>query len=467
MWRVLEIGLLLSWRIRGRSFMKILVSFTATSFVVSALILGPLIPSELGFEGMQAHASEDRPAQKKKKTRRVPTISEFIFKKLGEAQEMMDAKEYGLAAEYLREMLARSKKYNGNELGNIHNMLGYIAFLKEDFNGAISAYEQVLAQGDDITEGLEVTTLYTIAQLSFVTENYQNALDYMELWISKAENPGPEPRIFMGQVYYQMNDYSSALAQIKNGIRIAQERGTKVKENWWSLVAFLYYEKEDFQSYTDTMKILVKDFPKRDYWMRLAGIYGQEGKENLQLNTLQAAYAGDYFERESDFTSLAGLLMAKEVPFKAAKVLKDGLEREIVERTARNLQSYGQAWQLAQEVDEAIPVFEEAAEMSDDGKIYERLAYLYMEDDQYKQCVSSAKGAIDKGGLRKLQTIYIVKGMCEFNQNELKTARRSFVSCRTESRKDKDNNNVRICAQWITFIDREASRQAQLAAAGG
>ena len=106
------------------------------------------------------------------------------------------------------------------------------------------------------------------------------------------------------------------------------------------------------------MKILVKDFPKRDYWMRLAGIYGQEGEENLQLNTLQAAYAGDYFERESDFTSLAGLLMAREVPFKAAKVLKDGLEREVVERTARNLQSYGQAWQLAQEVDEAIPVFE-------------------------------------------------------------------------------------------------------------
>ena len=64
---------------------------------------------------------------------------------------------------------------------------------EEDFKAAIYAYEQVLAQGEDITEGLEVTTLYTIAQLSFVVENYQDALDYMELWISKADNPGPEP----------------------------------------------------------------------------------------------------------------------------------------------------------------------------------------------------------------------------------------------------------------------------------
>ena len=447
--------------------MKILTSFTALGLAVCVGLLGPVAVSEFGFEGTQVQAAEGRSAEKKKKTRRVPTISESIFKKLGEAQEMMDAKEYGLAEQFLKDMLNRSKKYNGNELGNIHNMLGYIAFLKEDFKAAIYAYEQVLAQGEDVTEGLEVTTLYTIAQLSFVVENYQDALDYMELWISKADNPGPEPRIFMGQVYYQMKDYPNALIQIQNGIRIAQERGTKVKENWWALVAFLFYEKEDFQGYTDTMKILVRDFPKRDYWIRLAGIYGQEGQERLQLNTLQAAYAGDYFETETDFTNLAGLLMQREAPYKAAKILRDGLDREIVKRSDRNLQSYGQAWQLAQEVDEAIPVFEEAAKLSDDGKIYERLAYLYMEDDQYKQCVTSAQGALDKGGLRKLQTMYIVKGMCEYNQNQLKTARKSFVSCRSESRKDKDNNNVRICAQWITFIDRESTRQAQLAAAGG
>ena len=447
--------------------MKISTYFTAFGLASCIGLLGPVTVSEFGFEGSQVQAAEGRSGEKKKKTRRVPTISEFIFKKLGEAQEMMDAKEYGLAEQFLKDMLNRSKRYNGNELGNIHNMLGYIAFLKEDYKGAIYAYEQVLSQGEDITEGLEVTTLYTIAQLSFVNENYQDALDYMEIWISKADNPGPEPRIFMGQVYYQMKDYPNALMQIQNGIRIAQERGTKVKENWWSLVAFLYFEKEDFQGYMDTMKILVRDFPKRDYWIRLAGIYGQEGQERLQLNTLQAAYAGDYFETETDFTNLAGLLMQREAPYKAAKVLRDGLDREIVKRSASNLQSYGQAWQLAQEVDEAIPIFEEAAKLSDDGKIYERLAYLYMEDDQYKQCVTSAEGALDKGGLRKLQTMYIVKGMCEYNQNKLKTARKSFVSCRSESRKDKDNNNVRVCAQWITFIDREATRQAQLAAAGG
>ena len=105
--------------------------------------------------------------------------------------------------------------------------------------------------------------------------------------------------------------------------------------------------------------------------------------------------------------------------------------------------------------------------MADDGKIYERLSYLYLESDQYDKCVDSATGALDKGGLRKDQSVYIVKGMCLFNQNKLTTARTAFVSCRRVARQDKDTANQRICGQWITYIDRESKRQAQLAAASG
>ena len=41
-----------------------------------------------------------------------------------------------------------------------------------------------------------------------------------------------------------------------------------------------------------------------------------------------------------------------------------------------------------------------------------------------------------------------------------------FVSCRNEARRDDDSVNVRTCAQWITYIDREKDRIAKLAAAG-
>jgi tetratricopeptide (TPR) repeat protein len=435
---------------------------------VIALLFAMLAP--LGHDGSlgvaQAAAAEEEP-KKKQKTRRVPSLSESVYKKLGEGQEAIDAKDFDLALEVIQGALNRSRRYNENEIANLHNMLGYIYYLKDDYDGALREYKIVVEQGEKIPEGLEVTTLYTVAQLSYVQANYDDALYYMEVWITKATNPSAAPRFFMATVYYQMKDYNKAIEQMELGIQIAQERGTDITEQNWSLLTFLYFEKEDWPNVIRVLQVLVEEFPKREHWVRLAGVYGQEGFEKEQLYTLEAAYTADFLEKQTDFTNLAGLLMQEEVPIRAAKVLEDGLNRKAIERDSKNLQSLGQAWQLAQEVDKAIPIFEEAAGMADDGKIYERLSYLYLESDQFEKCVDSATGALDKGGLRKSQSVYIVKGMCLFNQNKLSPARSAFVSCRRVARDEKDKTNQRICGQWITFIDRESKRQAQLAAASG
>ena len=430
--------------------------------LVAAWLLG--LPLTFGAAPM-AWSEAAQEEQPRHKTRRVPSMSEATFKKLAEAQEFIDAKDLSGAQAVLEGMLDRSRRYNGNEIGQIHNMLGFVHFSKEDYPKAIHHYQTVLAQGEDIPEGLETTTLYTLAQLSFVDERYQDALRYMETWISKAQNPGPEPRIFMGQVYYQMEDYGNAVRQIETGIAVARERGTEVKENWWALLNYLYFEQENWPRVLETLEILVRDFPKREYWLRLAGIQGQEGMEKQQIYTMMAAYEGGFLTKESDLTTYAGLLMQDEVPIRAVRVLKQGFDDELIERTDRNLRAFGQAYQLSQEVDEAIPLFEEAAELAEDGKIYESLAQLYFEDEKFGECVGAAAHALEKGGLRKVQSVHIVRGMCEFNRDRLAPARRSFASCRSEARRVRDESNQRVCQQWITYIDRESERRRHIEAA--
>ena len=409
--------------------------------------------------------AEEAPA-KKQKTRRVPSLSEAVYKKLGKGQELIDLKDFDGALAEIQEALQRSRRYNENEIANLHNMLGYIYYLKEDYNNALREYKIVVSQGEKIPEGLETTTLYTVAQLSYVQENYQDALKYMEIWISKALNPSSAPRFFMATVYYQMKEYDKAIGQMELGIQIAEERGTTVKEQNWGLLTFLYFEKEDWPNVIETLKVLVEKFPKREHWVRLAGVYGQEGYEKEQMYSLEAAYTLGFLEKKTDFTNLAGLLMQEEVPYRAAKVLVAGFKAEAIEEDSTTLQALGQAWQLSQEVDNAIEAYESAAKLSEDGKIYERLSYLYLEDDQYARCVDSASGALDKGGLRKSQSVYIVKGMCQYNLDKLTAARDSFVQCRRVSRREEDTANQRVCGQWITFIDRESARLKQLAAAG-
>ena len=414
------------------------------------------------FSINMSYAAEESAAARKK-TRRIPTMSESTYKKLAEAQELIDLKELAPAAKVLHDMLeSRRRPLNGNETGQVHNILGFLYFSMEDYERAIYHYRIVANQGDKIPEGLEVTTLYTLAQLSFVAERFQDALDYMVIWLSKAENPGPDPHIFMGQVYYQMEDFPRAIEQIERGVAVAQERGTEVKENWWSLLNYLYYEQENWPKVLEVLGILVRDFPKREYWIQLAGIHGQEGQEIEQLGAMEAAHVGDYLEEERDFTTLAGLLMQAEAPYRAAKVLDRGLRDGVIEKTSTNLRSLGQAWQLSQETKKAIQRFEEAGKAADDGKIYERLSALYLDNDEFPKCVTAANNALRKGGLRKKQNVYVIRGMCEYNRDRLTTARKSFASCRNESRRAKDKGNTRICQQWMTYIDRELARRRAL-----
>ncbi|MCZ6890462.1 MAG: tetratricopeptide repeat protein [Gammaproteobacteria bacterium] len=440
--------------------------------VVIAVTFGvvPVVPgigSEPAYAAEKQSAADKKRAERKRKTRRVPTISEQTYRKLSEVQEAIDVEDLNLALEVLNDITKRRSRYNANELGQIHNMYAYVYFNQENYAQAIKHYEQVVAQGDGVPQGLEIATLYSLAQLNFIEEQYRESLRYMQLWLTKADNPGPEPHIFMGQVYYQMEDYGSAIVQIETGIQVAQDRDRAVKENWWQLLRYLYFESEDWDKVLDILEILVRDFPKREYWMQLAGVYGQQEMDREQMLAMETAHVGKFLTRESDLLTYAGLLMQEEIPYRAAKWLEQGFDDGTIEDTSKNLQALGQAWQLAQEVDKAIPVFEKAGSKSDDGEILARLASLYLEADEFVKCSNAADRAIKKGGLKKAYNTQMVQGMCLFNRDRLTAARSVFVDARNASRRSENKSVQRMCQQWITYIDRERSRRAQLEAAIG
>ena len=425
-----------------------------------AVFLLSLFPLPAGVSDGIAFAAEE-----KKQTRRVPTMTEATYKKLAQAQELIDAEDYQGALDALNGMLDRRRRYNGNELGAIYNMMAFVYYAVDRYDQAIVAYEQVLAQGDQISEGMETQIIYSLAQLHYSEENFNEALHYMQTWLDQADSPSPEPHIFMAQVYYRMDDFPNATIHVEKAINIAQERGTEVKEPWWGLLKYLYFEQDDWAKVLDILEILVRDFPKREYWVQLGQVYGQEGYESKQVYTYEAAHVAGYLDRESDMRNYAGLLMQSTVPYRAAKWLQKAIDEGIVEDTPDNLQSLGQAYQMAQEVDSAIPVFEKAGTKSDDGEILARLATLYLDKDEYKKCTDSAESALEKGGLRKPFNTQVIHGMCLFNRDRLTQARKVFVGARTAARGAKDRNVERICSRWVAHIDNEAKRRELLAAA--
>lgn len=422
-----------------------------------------------------AHAEQGESARSSKKPRRVPHMQEPTYRRLGEIQELMEEKQYQEALPMLQQMLESKRRYNNNEKASIHKLLAFIYFEMEDQLKTIHHFEQVIAQVPDITEGMENSTLETLARLYFqeamehdgapeAQQWFKKTLDTIQDWMSKVDEVGPDAHEFIARVHYQQGNMAEAIEHMEIAVRLAQERGTQVKEQWWLLLQHLYADKDDWNRVVEIGEILVKEFPKRINWMTLAGAYGETDQPEKQLWTLEAAHVGGYLDRESDFYTYAGLLLQSEIPNRASKYLAQSMKAEQVERSVKNLRLLGQAYHVGRDVDEAIPVLEEAGGLAEDGETFSRLAGLYLQRDEYDKCRDAAQRALDKGGLRRPLAAKMTKGNCLFNLHKYSEASKVFRDVGREARKSKDTRTeAMLASDWLKYIDNERKRMEELA----
>ncbi|TQV77638.1 tetratricopeptide repeat protein [Exilibacterium tricleocarpae] len=429
--------------------------------------LGSVVMQELGQEGFtagSAFAQQDEKQKPKYKTRKTPALRESVFKKFAVVQELVSPEEEGAkpnfpkALEELKDIQKGTDKFNKYEKAQLYNYFGFVYYTLENYKEAIRYYKLVVAQSPEIPIGLEQGTMYTIAQLYFVLEDYPNAIKALLAWMEVAPIVGSDSHILLAQAYYQSNQMGPALKHTNIAIDDWEGRNKIPKENWYSLQRALYYDKNDYKKVINILEKMVRHYPKMTYWRQLAGMYGSVNREKDQLYAMEALYVMGGLNKEKELLNLAYLLMGEEVPYKAAKVVGKGLKDKIVEPTSKNLEFYAQALRLAQEVEDSIPVMARAARKSDKGDLFARLAGIYLDNDQNKEALEAAADAIKKGGVKRMDQLYVVQGMARANLGRYEAALKDFNQCA------KDKRSKKTCTQWAKYIESEIKREKQLAA---
>ena len=414
-------------------------------------------PSLSGMHSGEVLAQSESGSEQK--TRKTPAMREKVYKKLAEAQELAEAEDINGAQRILNDLRGQ-EDMNSYEKAQMWNFFGYIYYTLERYPDAIRAYQSVLEQ-PDLPEALETGTIYTLAQLSFQTEEYQQAADLLNRWFESANNPGPEAYILLGQAYYQLGRHQDMIGPIETAMDIARGKERPVKENWWLLLRVAYYELENYAKVRDILQTLVVTWPKKEYWTQLAAVYGELDQEIQQLNAYMAAYDQGMLVRSTELVQLSQLFLQAEVPSKAAQVLEKGFEADQVDKTVANYRVLAQALMLAGENAKAVDPLQSAARMSDDGELSFRLAQTYFNLDRYGDAIGSAQDALRKGGLKRTDQAHVIIGMAAFELERFDTARKAFQDARTFSLSRKISN------QWITYINNEVARKRQLAEALG
>ncbi|MDJ0905868.1 MAG: hypothetical protein QNI96_07605 [Woeseiaceae bacterium] len=425
---------------------------------MSRITKATCLPLLLGLLAGPALAQDDEDAAEREsrnqKTKQAQAVSKEVYEKIEKAQEMVDAKDYAGALRSLNN-LYNPDKLTEYEQSNVLNYIGFVYYNMDDIPNAMRTYEKMLAI-PSLEETLRKNTTYTLAQLYTMQEDYPKALTTLDKWFLLETNPRPEAFILKAQNLYQVERYAEMIEPIRNAMRVAEERGKEVKEDWYALLNFAYFQQEDYRQVRDIQKIMLVNWPKKRYWFSLAGAYTELGEDENLINAYAAAYDQRMLEKESELVTMAQLYMQREVPYKAAVLLEAEMESGRVARSAKNYRLLSQAWQLSMEDEKAIPALTEAARLSTDGELDVRLGNALLNTGQYGECVKAVETGLRKGGLKSPDNAYISLGMCLYNQRKYTASIQAFQNAA------KTPRSRRMANQWITVIRSEIERNEQI-----
>lgn len=443
-------------RLVSQFFRQLVVCSWAASVSLSLLVVADQA-FDAGF--VSTATAQDAP-KKERETRKTPALRNNIYEKLAEAQVFAEAKQYIEAEAVLNDMLdatSKKSKLNRYELANVYNTYAYLRYAVEDYDGALNYYQKVIDQRPEIPLALEINTLYTVAQLYFLQENWKKGIDTLNTWMSVTDTPSTNAYVLLANGYFQLKDYDKSLSNIQIAIDREEAAGKLPKEQWYNLARFIHFDRDNFRAALDILEILIMYYPKKQYWVQASHLYGEEKDEARQLAMLEATYEQNLLDRSQDIVLLSQLYLQAEVPFPAARAMEKGLADDIVEKESKNYELAGVAWRQAQEVTKSLPMLEAAASKSEKGELYARLGNVYLDVDKNKEAVEALKRGLDRGGVKRPDQARLALGMAYFNLGDFNAARRAF----REARKDKRARSY--ADQWLKYITSEENRLEELA----
>ena len=377
----------------------------------------------------------------------------------------------------LRRDMANLKSYDRSVMWNAW---AFVYFSDGKYDQAMDAYYNLINE-PEVTIGLRVGALLSLAQLHLVQENYKEGIELILQWMNEVEKVTAQSYSLLGQAYYQTGDFRKSLSSMETAVTMAEEEGYKPRENWYVIMAACIGElkkeigeKESLLRQIDIYEILVNLYPKKQYFIQLGGSYGQLGREKDYMITLKAAHQKDFLNKESEYLALTQLLLLNQNPYWAAQVFVSGQKKMItivdekteeekvvpvIKDTEKNLKLLADAWRMAQEIDKAIPVLEKAANMSKDGESFVLLGYLYLSEDKVEKAVEAINKGLEKGKVKKLSQVYLTLGQAYFELEEFEDAKKNFrIAARDKDKKIKQQAN-----NWIKYTENEEIRVANLA----
>lgn len=379
-------------------------------------------------------------AQEEEEGRRsAPTISQRTGEKLNEAIEFLNNDDYASARAVMSDInLERLSPY---ERSRVEQIWSGIEYSEGDYRAAREHLQQAIAAGG-FNEREASQAKYQIAQIYMTEENWQQGAAALEEWFRTAPEPNSSAYYLLAAAYYQMEDLDAALEPAKKAV----EMSNRPQSSWIELLLALYLTRENYDEALPLLERLIAMEPQeKNHWLRLSSLYQQEEQYGEALAALQVAYNAGFLEQGSEYERLSDMLRFNEIPYRAARVLKQAMDDGHVESDSENYEKLANAWIQARDFEEAIPPLTRAAELSDTGDLFMRLGQVQVQREGWSEAVEALEQALEKGDLEDPGQTNLLMGIALFNLDRVNEAREYFQrAARSEEQREMARDYIRL-----------------------
>ena len=254
-------------------------------FFVFSLVFIPFV--------IDAQSQDKKVTYKKARALQTSTAKKIV--KVVEALERVDEEgkedpDYLTVKEILNDLLEKGDSLRSYDRSVMWNYWAYLYMVEENYPKAYEAYKKLLAEPES-TIPLRVASLYALAQISMSQGNFEEGVKFVLQWMDEVEVITAQGWSLLGGGYYQLGtdkkleseklDYfEKAIESMLNAVQIAEVEQYTPKENWYIIMAACYSSlkprigiEESLNKQLEIYEILVNLFPKKQYFLNLAGIY--------------------------------------------------------------------------------------------------------------------------------------------------------------------------------------------------
>jgi tetratricopeptide (TPR) repeat protein len=403
----------------------------AHRFFLAILCVGALV-------GFATPAS----AQKAAAAAAATTVSEWAYRKLNRAQELLGQNKPKEALVVMEEM-AKRQRLNDHERALMWQTFGFIYSAQERYKEAAKAFEESLAL-NALPPGAALNTEFNLGQLYLTLGEDKRAVQVLSAWFKKAENPAPSAYYTMAMAYTRAKDLRTALTYAQEAVR----RERKPIEGWMQLVLSLHFELKELARVAEDLKALISHFPKKTYFMQLSAVLAQLGDEARALAVMQLADEQGWLTSSSEVLNLAQYYAAQGIPIRTAERIEKGLAAGTLAREPKTLQLYATALLQARELDRAIEPLAAAAAVADSGDLYVQLGQLHLGREDWTRAAEALEKAIARGNLHDAGNTHLLLGVAYFSADKKPAARKAFEQAMSFER------SRAAAEQWLRTMEK-------------